>query len=159
MTTTQLLKIPTKSSAVKRLQIASYVLIAAGGMDLIRGFMHTFNIQYAAGNIAQVDLTSPMAGDFLLQMSAFGMSNFLTGAFAIIIGLKAKELAPMILAIIPFTYLLGAVSMRMNDIQATSAFNGQYMMVVYLTICILTALYYYVPKWRGKDDAMDLTKS
>ena len=52
------------SSAEKRLKIASYVLIAVGIVDLIRGFMHTFNIQYAATNIAQVDLTSAMAGDF-----------------------------------------------------------------------------------------------
>lgn len=153
MTTTQSLKTPTKSNTAKRLQIASYVLIAAGGMDLIRGFMHTFNIRYAAANIAQVDLLSPMAGDFLLQMSAFGMSNFLTGVFAILIGLKAKELAPLILAIIPFTYLLGVISMRMNDVQPSAAFNGQYMMMVYLTICVATALYYYVPIWLSRVSA------
>jgi hypothetical protein len=117
------------STAEKRLKIASYVLIAVGIVDLIRGFMHTFNIHYAA-------------------------SNYLTGVFAILIGLKAKELAPLILAIIPVTYLLGVISLRMNDVQASAAFNGQYMMFVYLAICVLAALYYYVPKWLGKDSTV-----
>jgi uncharacterized membrane protein len=142
------------STAEKRLKIASYVLIAVGIVDLIRGFMHTFNIHYAATHIAQVDLTSAMAGDFLLVMSSFGMSNYLTGVFAILIGLKAKELAPLILAIIPVTYLLGVISLRMNDVQASAAFNGQYMMFVYLAICVLAALYYYVQKWLGKDSTV-----
>ena len=153
MTTAQLAKTPAKSKTAKRLQIASYVLIAAGCMDLIRGFMHTFNIRYAAANIAQVDLLSPMAGDFLLQMSAFGMSNYLTGAFAILVGWKARELAPLMLSIIPVTYLLGIISMRMNDVEPSAAFNGQYMMYVYLTICVITALYYYVPNWLNRVSA------
>lgn len=133
------------------MRLASFVLIAVGCMDLVRGYMHTFNIQYAAANIAQVDMASATIGDFLVVMSAFGMSNFLTGMFAIIIALKAKDLAPLFLAIIPATYLLGMVSMRMNSIQGNAAFNGQYMMIVYLAICALTALYYYIPKWLGVD--------
>ena len=153
MTTAKFVKTPTKSNTAKRLQIGSYVLFAAGSMDLIRGFMHTFNIRYAAANIAQVDLASPLAGDFLLQMSAFGVSNFLTGMFAILVALKAKELAPLMLAIIPVTYLLGIISMRMNNVQPTAAFNGQYMMYVYLTICVVTALYYYVPIWLNHGSA------
>lgn len=130
-----------------RLRIASYILIIAGCMDLVRGFMHTFNIQYAATHIAQVDMASPMIGDFLLVMTTFGMSNFLTGMFAIIIGLNAKKLAPIFLAIIPLTYLLGIISMRMNDIETNAAFNGQYMMYIYLSVCLLTTLYYYIPNW------------
>lgn len=120
-------------------------------MDLVRGFMHTFNIQHAAANIAQVDMASPMIGDFLVVMSTFGISNFLTGMFAIIVGLKAKELAPLFVGIIPVTYALGIVSMRLNAIESTAVFNGQYMIAVYMSICVLTALYYYVPKWLGLD--------
>ncbi len=132
-----------------RLKAASFILIAIGCVDLLRGFMHTFNIHYAAANLAQVDMTADIIGDFLLVMSAFGMSNFLTGMFAIIIGLKVKDLAPLFLAIIPITYLLGVISMRMNNIEASAAFNGQYMMFIYLAICVLTALYYYIPQWLG----------
>jgi len=138
-------------AAETRLRIASWVLIAAGCMDLVRGFMHTFNIQHAAANIAQVDMTSAMIGDFLVVMSAFGISNYLTGIFAIITGLKAKPLAPLFVAIIPLTYALGVVSMRLNAIAGTAAFSGQYMILVYMSICVLTALYYYVPKWLGFD--------
>jgi len=76
----------------------------------------------------------------------------LTGIFAILVGLKAKELAPLMLALIPATYLLGIISMRMNDVQPSSAFNGQYMMMVYLAICTVTALYYYMPKWLSRDE-------
>jgi len=57
----------------------------------------------------------------------------------------------LIWAIIPVTYLLGVISMRMNDVQASAAFNGQYMMFIYLAIWVLTALYYYLPKWLGID--------
>ena len=142
------------SSAERRLKLTAYVLIAIGIVDLIRGFMHTFNIHYAATHIAQVDLTAAMAGDFLLVMSTLGISNYLTGILAILIGMKAKKLAPLVLAIIPVTYLLGIISIRMNDVQVTAAFNGQYMMFIYLAICALTALYYYVPKWLGKDSAV-----
>ena len=66
---------------------------------------------------------------------------------------------PVILAIIPVTYLLGVISMRMNDVQASAAFNGQYMMFAYLAICVLTVLYYYVPKWLLKDAMIGSTES
>lgn len=49
--------------------------------------------------------------------------------------------------------------MRMNGVQAGAAFNGQYMMFVYLAICVLTALYYYIPQWPGKDAAVDSAES
>lgn len=140
------------SAVERRRQIASYVLIGLGFIDLVRGFMHTINIRWAATNIAQVDLTSAMAGDFMLQMSAFGISNYVTGFLAILIGLQAKKLAPLVLALIPASYLLGIVSMNMNNIQPQSAFNGRYMMFGYLAICIITALYYYLPGWLGRDD-------
>jgi len=136
-----------------RLRIASWVLIAAGFLDLTRGFAHTFNIRHAAANIAQVDMASPMIGDFLVVMSAFGMSNYLTGLFAIVVGFKARELAPLFLGIIPVTYALGTLSMRINAIEGTAAFSGRYMMVVYLAICVLIALYYYIPSWLGLDGA------
>lgn len=134
-----------------RLQVASWVLIAAGLMDLIRGFTHTFNIQHAAANIAQVDMTSAMIGDFLMVMSAFGISNYLSGIFAILVGFKAKQLAPLFIALIPAAYALGVASIRLNGIESTSAFNGQTMIAVYMSICVLTALYYYIPHWLGID--------
>ena len=96
-------------------------------------------------------MSSPIIGDFMTVMTAFGISNFLTGAFAIIVGLKTRQLAPLFVAIIPATYVLGVISMRMNVIESTAAFNGQYMILVYMSVCVLTALYYYVPKWFGSD--------
>jgi len=151
MTTTNLIEQTTSVSADRRVQFAAYVLTAIGVVDLIRGFMHTFNIRYAAANIAQVDLSAAMAGDFLMVMSAFGISNYVTGMLAILIAFRAKKLAPLVLAIIPAAYLLGIIGMQMARVERSAAFNGRYMMFVYLALCALTALYVYLPRWLGRD--------
>lgn len=151
MEMTKLVEKSAGDSAARRVQIAAYVLIAIGVVDLIRGFMHTFNIRYAAANIAQVDLGAAMAGDFLVVMSAFGISNYVTGMLAILIAFKAKKLAPLVLAIIPTAYVLGIIGMQMAEVERSAAFNGRYMIFVYLALCALTALYVYVPDWLGRD--------
>jgi hypothetical protein len=58
--------------------IPKFVSIAAivlGCLDLLRGFMHTVLLDFAAANIAGLDLSTSFAGDLLQMMGAFGISN------------------------------------------------------------------------------------
>ena len=60
-------------------KIISTVTIILGSIDIIRGFMHTLLINFAATNIAGLDLSTSQAGDLLQLMGAFGISNYISG--------------------------------------------------------------------------------
>ncbi len=118
--------------------VSAIVLGAAAIMDFLRGIAHTFRVRFAAANGAEIE---PLP-DSLFLLGAFGISNFLTCFLFVLILRKARQLAPYVLAIIPVSYFLGAVGMRFQEVQPEAAFNGRYIMMVYLSICILTVVYY-----------------
>ena len=60
-------------------KFVSIVLIVLGGVDLARGFIHTVLLEYAAINIAGLDLTNA-ANDQLRLLGTFGISNWITSA-------------------------------------------------------------------------------
>lgn len=124
------------------LKINTIVLIVIAIVDIIRGCMHTFNINYAAANIAKID-PHP---DALYLLGVFGMSNFLTAFIYLIIVWKAKHIAPFILLIIPLGYLVGIIGLKTQGVHMQSDFNGQYMMFGYFAICLLTSLTYFTSK-------------
>lgn len=129
-------------SKEKSLKIAVIVLTLIAFMDLFRGFMHTINIWYASENIAHMTQTA----DTMMLMNTFGITNFLTGCIYLLILKKAKELAPYILVLIPFTYIIGLISARLTGIHEmqVSQWNGQYMMYVYLSIAALVGINYFI---------------
>ncbi|MCP4760208.1 MAG: hypothetical protein GY870_00405 [archaeon] len=123
---------------VKKNEIPKFTWIVAliiGCFDLFRGFMHTLFIETANATFAHMDGSN---GDLLLLMTGFGISNLITGALHIMIALKARNLSQYTLIYVPFAYLIGIISMRMNNIVATSDFLGQYIMMVYMALCIGT---------------------
>lgn len=122
------------------LKLNVIVLGVAGTIDLIRGYMHTFNVRYAATEIAGIE---PIA-DSLVLMVAFGISNFLTGFFYFLIIRKASQLAPTALLLISISYFLGSVAMRYQHITLESPFVGRYMMMVYLSVCFLVSVTYFL---------------
>lgn len=124
------------------LKVASWVAIVLGVIDLIRGTVHTFFIR----EIAVVASGIEAHPDALVLMSAFGMSNFLTGFLLILIALKARHLVPLVLLLIPSAYLLGSFGMRLSEVTLESAFNGQYMMRIYLAVSLLTAVLCFVSR-------------
>ena len=93
----------------------SVVAIALGCVDLVRGFIHTIVLEFAALNIAGFDLSTPLAGDLLQLMGAFGISNYLTGIMLILIGWRARPLALAMLGIIPAAYLVGILGIKANS--------------------------------------------
>lgn len=121
------------------LKINVAVLFLAGLMDLIRGFMHTYNVRYAAENMAGIEPIS----DSLVLMGSFGISNFLTAFIYFLVIWKAKKLAPYVLLLIPISYFIGGMGIQYQNVVMESEFKGQYMMAKYLFICLLTSLLYF----------------
>lgn len=121
------------------------VLLFLGLVDLLRGFMHTFNLTWSATNIAKLNLTTaPM--DQLFLLGVFGISNWLTGFIYILISRKARELSPFILALIPAAYLLGLIGIWSGGINGQADFEGRYFMLVYFTVCVGTVIAYLIQR-------------
>jgi hypothetical protein len=129
----------TKETALK---VCTIVLFLAGLMDIRRGFAHTFNVRYSAEYLAGID---PIP-DSLVLMGAFGISNFLTGFIYFLVIWKAKELVPYILLIIPISYFIGGMGLQFQQVQPESQFIGRYIMAVYLSICFISGLLYFLSK-------------
>lgn len=123
----------------KMLRINIIYLWVLAILDLIRGFLHTFNINWANATFAQME-SNP---DGLMMLGAFGISNILTGLLYLLILKKDKTLAPYILAIISIAYVFGAVGLKLQGVQGDSSFYGRYMMLVYLGGSIILSVMYF----------------
>ena len=121
------------------------VLLIVGLIDLLRGFLHTYRVEWAANTFAKLDL-SVVRADQLTLLGAFGISNILTGLIYILISRKYKELSPYILAIIPISYLIGFVGLKVSGISSNASFYGKYFMLAYLAICAITAAIFFTKK-------------
>jgi hypothetical protein len=115
------------------------ILACLGTTDLVRGVLHTFFVQHSAVHIAGMDLTHS-GQDQLMLLGAFGISNFLTGAIYLAVAMRARNLVPTVLAIIPAAYLLGFIGLRMNQISPESEFPGRTFLLVYCSVCTATWL-------------------
>ena len=125
-------------------RIVSWVAISLGVLDLLRGIIHTVLLEFAATNIAGLDLTTSQAVDLLRLMGSFGISNYITGITLILLGWKARHLALIILGVIPAAYLIGGLATRLYSaeyMQTQANWGGVPMMLVYLTVCSLTFIY------------------
>lgn len=117
-------------------KFAWLIIIGLGCVDLIRGFIHTVLLEYAAINIFVIDLSGGVSNQMLL-LGVFGISNYLTGIMMILIGFKARELVPIILPLIPTTYFLGTLLISRVATPTAQLGGGPYMLV-YFGICIVT---------------------
>jgi len=70
-------------------KFAWIVMIGLGCFDLIRGFIHTVLLEFAALNIFVIDLSGGVDNQMLL-LGIFGITNYLTGIMFILIGLKLR---------------------------------------------------------------------
>ena len=113
------------------------ILASLGAIDFVRGFLHTFMVEHSAQKIAGMNLEQA-AGNQLMLLGAFGISNFLTGAIYLAVAFKARQLVPTVLAIIPLSYLLGFIGLRLNQVHPEAAFPGRYFMLSYAIVCAAT---------------------
>ena len=114
-----------------------------GGIDLLRGFMHTVALPYSATHIACLDLSGPTAPDLLRLLGLFGISNYITGATLILTGLYARPIALVLLGLIPILYGLGLLTIHaaMNPYPpSTAQWGGRPFMMINLSLYVLTFL-------------------
>jgi len=119
-------------------KFAWIIMIALGFIDLIRGFIHTVLLEFAANNIFVIDLSGGVENQMLL-LGVFGISNYLTGIMFILIGLKARELVPILLPVIPLVYWFGTALISRVATPTAQLGGGPYMLV-YFAVCIATFL-------------------
>jgi len=121
----------------------SIMAVFLGGIDLLRGFMHTVVLPYSATHIACLDLSGPAAPDLLRLLGLFGISNYITGATLILTGLYARPIALVLLGLIPAFYGLGLLTIHaaMNPYPpSTAQWGGRPFMMVNLSLYVLTFL-------------------
>jgi len=121
----------------------SIMAVFLGGIDLLRGFMHTVVLPYSATHIACLDLSGPTATDLLRLLGLFGISNYITGATLILTGLYARPIALVLLGLIPAFYGLGLLTIHaaMNPYPpSTAEWGGRPFMMVNLSLYVLTFL-------------------
>ena len=117
--------------------------VLLGGIDLLRGFMHTVVLPYSATHIACLDLSGPTAPDLLRLLGLFGISNYITGATLILTGLYARPIALVLLGLIPAFYGLGLLTIHaaMNPYPpSTAQWCGRPFMMINLSLYVLTFL-------------------
>jgi hypothetical protein len=117
-------------------RIASIFLFCLGCFDLFRGLAHTYLIYWANDTFAHLDL-SVNGQDQLVLLSAFGISNWLTGMLFILISIKARAIASAALTVILIAYAVGWVGMQYAGVSPDSDFYGRYIMMGYFVVCFV----------------------
>jgi len=83
-------------------------------------------------------------------LSAFGISNWLTGMLFILIALKAKALADAALLLILVAYAVGWLGMQYAGVSPNADFYGRYFMFVYFGVCVLGLVLSHYEKKRAR---------
>lgn len=133
-------------------RFVSFVAVALGCFDIIRGLVHTVLVGNTGAEIAGLDLTGQTGLDQLTLMVAFGYSNFVTGAALIYLGLTSRSGALLMLAIIPVALIVAALSIEFwgADLVGQAEFPGAENMQIYALICVLTVISAILIRWRNR---------
>jgi len=123
---------------IKCPKFAWILMIGLGCVDLIRGFIHTFMLEFAALNIFEIDLSGGVDNQMFL-LGIFGISNYLTGIMLILIGLKARHLVPIMLPAIPTIYF-GGIALISRTASPTAQLGGGPYMLIYFALCIAASI-------------------
>ncbi|MDY0278450.1 MAG: hypothetical protein RBQ97_10250 [Acholeplasma sp.] len=131
----------------KLLKLNIYFLWGLAVLDLIRGVLHTFFLNWSNATFAQMGANN----DALMMLGAFGISNILTGSLFILILMKNKNQAPYVLALISVAYVLGSIGLKVSQIQGESSFYGRYMMIAYLGLSMILSFAYFAVSIHEKN--------
>jgi hypothetical protein len=128
-------------------RFAWIVLMFFGFFNLTRGFMHTVLVEYAAANIAGLDLSVVRADQLVLLMN-YGYSNFMTGAVFILIALKARNLVPPAILLVSVFSVISPVTIELMG--PTADFAGRLLAPVWLAIGLITLIGIYMHRRRAQ---------
>ena len=124
-------------------------LLIIGVINLSRGILHTFLVEFAATSIAGLDLS--IARDELLNlMNVYGWSNIIEGILFIVIASKSRNLAPLALILAGlFTPMVALTNNLANISLAGADWSGAILMLgVYMPLCFLPVIVFYIQKFR-----------
>ena len=133
---------------IKCPKFAWILMVGLGCVDLFRGFIHTFMLEFAALNIFVIDLSGGVDNQIFL-LGIFGISNYLTGIMFILIGLKARPLVPIMLPLIPIVYL-GGTALISRTASPTAQLGGEPFMLIYFALCIAASIAILVIKIKNR---------
>ena len=136
-------------------KFAWIIMTLLGCLDIVRGFMHTFLLEYAAENIMGLDLLVAR-DDQLLLLGTFGISNYLTGCMLILIAMKARNIVPYVFLVIPVSYILGG-QLISRVASSTARLGGLPMMIGYITVCIGTFVVILILNYLKKSGKLPLS--
>ncbi|MFO7748189.1 MAG: hypothetical protein R6V42_10305 [Orrella sp.] len=139
-------------------RIASIFLFFLGLVDLFRGLSHTYLIHWANDTFAHLDL-SVNGQDQLVLLSAFGISNWLTGFLFILIAVKARAQAEAALFLILAAYFVGWLGMQYAGVTPNADFYGRYIMFGYFGVCLVGLVWSFYDKNRKSNSRVASTSS
>ena len=128
----------------------SFVAVALGCFDLVRGFVHTALAGSAGVTISGIDVSGPTGLDQLTLMVAFGYSNFVTGIALIYLGLTNRFGALILLAAVPVSLLVAGASLEHwgASLEGIGVFPGKRNMQVYMGVCLASVAAALLIRWR-----------
>lgn len=121
------------------------VLMFFGFFNLVRGFLHTVLVEFAATNIAGLDL-SVVRADQLVLLMTYGYSNFVTGIIFLLIALKARNLVPPAILLVSVFSITNGITLELMN--PTAAFVGRYLAPVWFAVGIITLIGIYQHRRR-----------
>ena len=124
-------------------------LLIVAIFNLGRGILHTFLVEYAATNIAGLDL-STARNELLNLMNVYGWSNIIEGILYIVIATKSRNLAPLALTLAGLFIPLSALTNNLAYISLAGANWGgaPYMLFIYMPLCLLPVVIFYIQRLR-----------
>tara|TARA_Y100000816_G_C26000688_1_gene522866 strand:+ start:319 stop:759 length:441 start_codon:yes stop_codon:yes gene_type:complete len=121
-------------------------LLTFGIIDLIRGFLHTVNVEYASEEIAGLvneNMDKETKNNIYMIMNAFGTSNLQTGVFKLLIALKKVKIEKQIFLLQFILFLFNNFIIHSKKIDYTAKLPGKKFMSIY---SILSLLLYFKPE-------------
>jgi hypothetical protein len=87
----------------------------------------------------------------MFLLGILGISNYLTGILFILIGLRTRELVPIVLPLIPLVYVFGTALIS-RVVTPTAQLGGGPYMLVYFVVCIVTFVAVLVVNFMNKTE-------
>ena len=124
-------------------------LLVVAAINLLRGVLHTFLVEYAATNIAGLNLS--VSRDELLQlMNSYGWSNIIEGVLYVVIATKSRNLVPLALILAGLFTPFAALTTGLAEISMQGAQWGgaPLMLYVFTPLCLVPVVVFIIQMSR-----------
>ncbi len=134
----------------------SVVALVLGCYDLTRAILYTLHLELSALHLSKISLSVTDSAHLLHLLGLFGAFNYIISFMLILTAFMARRLALILLAIIPFAYGMGLLTIKLNAAQyhiAQAGFRSMIPLFVYLSICLLTFISGLIVTLYNKNNA------